>query len=58
MRWIKIEPGCEMPIDGERLIVARSSGWEEAEWIDGYFSVPGGEELHGVTHYLRVQLPG
>jgi hypothetical protein len=58
MEWVSITPDCEKPDQGERVLVMISIGWEEAEWSDGYFSVPGSEEeIRGVTHGMRVTLP-
>jgi hypothetical protein len=58
MNWIKIEPRCELPNDGERLLILNSAGWEEAEWSKGHFSVPvTEEEIRDVTHFMRVTLP-
>ncbi|WP_165422578.1 hypothetical protein [Pseudoxanthomonas winnipegensis] len=56
MDWIKIEPGCEMPAEGERVLVFAGT-WEEAECEGGLLCYIDGEEIGGVTHWMRVTPP-
>lgn len=57
MDWIRVEPGCELPYEGERVLVAAAQTWEEAEYVDGSFCILDGPAFEGVTHWARVTLP-
>ncbi|MFB9112109.1 hypothetical protein QSH39_014630 [Xanthomonas arboricola pv. corylina] len=58
MEWIKIEPGCEMPAEGETVLTFNSyRQWSEGEHSCARFYVDAGLEIEGVTHWMRVELP-
>jgi hypothetical protein len=61
MNWIKIEPGCEMPEDGERVLCVDGD-----LFFSGYFwhsTTPRWSfsddmgDYHDVTHWARLELP-
>ena len=63
LRWIKIEPGCEMPLYEDHLL--RFQGADEYFFCVGYWNrltrswIVNGESHEGlvVTHYCRILPP-
>lgn len=62
MKWVKIEDGCEMPEEGEVILVVEEEGgdlnWFECEYRNGKFKWTGlGYAEILATHWARVELP-
>lgn len=66
MKWVKIEDGCEMPEHCEIVVVTGTNdeSWWPASHILGAFHPVDEDmyacmydELRGVTHWARVELP-
>lgn len=65
MKWVKIEDGCEMPENGEVVLLCDDEGdWCQACRTAGAFMALDedrytvfGMIIDGATHWARVELP-
>ncbi|OBR78818.1 hypothetical protein A7D35_02620 [Xanthomonas arboricola] len=58
MDWIKIEAGCEMPAEEETVLTLDGKRfWSEAVHSAARFYWDEHNEIEGVTHWMRIELP-
>lgn len=62
--WIEVKPGCEMPQDGEIVLISDGDDWTHAcHWFGKFHPVDSegyagmSDEIGGVTHWARPALP-
>lgn len=64
MDWVRIEPGCEMPEDGEIVLISDIDDWVIAIHsfgkfypVDEYGYACMSDTLDGAKHWARPELP-